>query len=176
MFFNNSNKSNIILFLQTIFLILFICQKSYSQERAWTFVGTDEKETMSAYVDTNIQTQSNGNLFVWEKLIQADMNFVIGLVEWDCQQKRSRTIQQAFYDRYGEPLNLSKNSDWIYVIDGTLGAGIYRKVCRNSNSSSKINPKVLLAEITSLAASLREFPNINQCDSSSFKRRATDFS
>lgn len=165
MLFNSSNKSNTILFLQIVFLIVFIYQKGYSQERVWTFVGTDEKETTLTYVDTNTQRQSNGNLFVWQKLIRIDTNFVIGLVEWDCQEKRSRTIQQTLYDRYGEPLNMSKSSDWIYVIDGTLGASIYRMVCQASKntrkySASKINAKVSLAEIISLKASLRELPNI----------------
>lgn len=166
MVFNNSNKSNIILLFQFIFLILFICQRNYAQERVWTFVGTDEKQTMLAYVDANAKKRSNGNLFVWEKVVRGDTNYVIGLVEWDCRQKRSRTIQQTLYDKYGEPLDIAKNYDWIYVIDGTLGANIYRMVCRGSkntpkNSPSKTNPEVLLAEITSLAARLREFPSIN---------------
>ena len=166
MVFNNSNKSYIILFFQFVLLILFVCQNSYAQERVWTFVGTDEKEKMLAYVDANAEKRSNGNLFVWEKVVRADTNYAIGLVEWDCREKRSRTIQQTLYDRYGEPLDIAKNYDWIYVIDGTLGASIYRIVCRNSkntsrNSPSKTSSKVSLAEITTLAARLRESPNIN---------------
>jgi hypothetical protein len=166
MVFNNSNKSNIILLFQITFLILFICQTNYAQERVWTLVGTDEKETMLSYVDVNAQKQPNGNLFVWEKVVHADTKYAIGLVEWDCRQKRSRTIQQTLYDQYGEPLNMAKTSDWIYVIDGTFGASIYRIVCRNSKNTSKNSPskttsKVSLAEITSLAARLRESPNIN---------------
>jgi len=121
---------------------------------------------MLSYVDLNTQKQPNGNLYVWEKLIREDTNFVIGLVEWDCRQKRSRVIQQTIYDKYGDPQEMSKNFDWTYTIDGTLGAGIYKMVCRNSekvsqSSMTKTSAGIQLAEITVTAANLRESPNTN---------------
>lgn len=166
MFFNNSNKFNRLLLFQIVLFVLIVCQKSNAQERVWVYVGTDNKNTMLGYVDLNTQRQPNGNLYVWEKMIRSDTNIVIGLVEWDCRQKRSRIIQETMYDSYGEPLKMSKNLDWTYTIDGTLGASIYRMVCRNyekvsRSSTAKTPAGIQLAEITVAAANLREFPNTN---------------
>lgn len=165
MFSANSNNSAKITIIQIAFIFLILCQKSYSQERNWVFVGTDEKETMLAYVDLKPQKQSNGILLIWEKMIESNTTYTIGLVEWDCREKRSRTVQQILYNRFGEPLRTSRYTDWLYTIDGTLGASIFRMVCGNTLnspdvSSENVQGKLVLAEIIVTAASLRDSPNI----------------
>lgn len=166
MFLARSIKLKIFIVSQIALAILFLSREDYSQERSWVFVGTDERRTKAAYVDPNTQKRSNGNFFVWEKMIWSDASYLIGLVEWDCRQKRSRVVQESLYNQYGELTQLSKNFDWVYMVDETLGAGIYKIVCRNVQNSPQPPlteaPSVIsLAEIIVVAASLRESPSIN---------------
>lgn len=161
----SSIKLKFFVLSQIALAILLLNRHHYSQDGAWIFVGTDERRTKAMYVDPNTRKSPAGNLFVWEKLIWSDASYLLGLVEWDCRQKRSRVIQQSLYDRYGELSELSKNFDWLYMVDETLGAAVYKVVCRAArtsppSSSIETASEISLAEIIVSAASLRESASI----------------
>jgi hypothetical protein len=140
--------------------------QAFSQQQDWMIVTIDENHTIIALIDKNISKLPNGNLLFWEKLVRRDTGYDIGLIEMNCVQKSSRTIQEATYNSLGQPVKFGKNLPWMFVVPETIGAKIYKTVCQGNLvpkpiSVKKSKSKILLAEITVTAASLRETPNIN---------------
>jgi hypothetical protein len=161
-------------FLSLLYLACFtvfsIClafpSQVFSQQQDWMIVTIDENHTIIALIDKNISKLPNGNLLFWEKLVRRDTGYDIGLIEMNCVQKSSRTIQEATYNSLGQPVKFGKNLPWMFVVPETIGAKIYKTVCQvnlvpKPISVKKSKSKILLAEITVTAASLRETPNIN---------------
>lgn len=137
----------------------------FSQQQDWMIVTADENNTTVALIDKNIKKLPNGNLLFWEKLVRRDTGYDIGLTEFDCTRKRSRTIQETTYNSLGQPVKFGKNLPWFFVVPETIGADIYKTVCQGNLvpkpiPAKKSKPKLSLVEITVTAASLRETPNI----------------
>jgi hypothetical protein len=119
------------------------------------------------YIDTNYEVLPNGNLQLWQKGVFADgSGFMLALIELDCQQKRSRTLQETIYDNFNRRLKTKNHEDtWAYIIPDSIGEKVFLMLCWNQEitprkTSTKSSTKISLAEIITTAASLRESPNI----------------
>ena len=76
------------------FIAFFGClvfpDKVFSQKQDWMIVTTDENYTTVALIGKSISKLPNGNLLFWEKLVRRDTGYDIGLIEFDCIQKRQQ--------------------------------------------------------------------------------------
>jgi hypothetical protein len=120
--------------LLAIVLVLF----SVNCFANWTFVSTNDDNSIKTYLDFSTIKTVGGFKRVWSLMDFSKPKDNISsfkvLEEFDCRGEKRRTIQiSAYSGRMGSGNTLGTengNGQWSYVAPGTIEMGTFRKICK----------------------------------------------
>lgn len=112
------------------------------EETRWRLATTGKRDahnsTTAAYYDKQgIKRLPNGHVQVWIKYVVSvsgveKQAYNLNLVEYDCSEKKNRTLSLIQYDEDGQataPISEYLPSKWDYVVPATLAEAVLDIVC-----------------------------------------------
>ena len=125
--------------------------KQNEQKPTWRYVQTIYGGA-KVYLADDVEILANRHLVVWHKGLLASSAFAVSKVEWDCQLKKSLTLEMTIYNAAQIALGTTRKFEWQSIIPGSLSDVIYQQICFEK-------PPPQFIEITADEAPLRSLPD-----------------
>ncbi len=131
------------------FILLLASPAAFAQEREqWAITGAAKEGNELTFVDVGSAYEVNGYIRAWtasvyqrpqtmgSQAVYADKV----LMEYDCRQKRSRSLHIVVYNRAGGVISSWETGNgWGYILPGSVGDGPHLVAC------GKEEPRKLVA-------------------------------
>jgi hypothetical protein len=150
------------LLLLLIITILRCSTVLAQQESRWVLIGQNTDGT-SFYLDKTSRQIIGNKIRVWDKNIFQDGSYQIGLVEWQCKEKKYFLVDLTLYTPTGSFIRKEKGMGWLNVVPDAVSEVMYKAVCgtfSENNSKTKSSSKKMV-QIIVRKANLRASPSTN---------------
>ena len=136
------------------FIVFFFSTESQAEE--WILFSRSPLDSFAYYDKQNIKLVSKDVVQVWTKIsysekdaqdwikkwgpIYKDLNYTIALREYNCSEKKSRTLLAAYYNQKGGLIvNYCEPTAWCSVVPENMDETLFNIVCKSPEENEKKN-------------------------------------
>jgi hypothetical protein len=126
------------------YIVFFFCMEGWGAD--WKIIGKSVPGDLWEIDMTNISRQPDNILTVWVKVTHSkksvsdfvkergekykDVSYSIQLDEYNCTEKKHRTLSGADYSLGGVIDSGNSHEEWKFIIPDSVGDGVFKEVCK----------------------------------------------
>lgn len=126
------------------YIVFFFCMEGWGAD--WKFIGIDVQGTLKEINMASISHRPNNIVRVWEqttfseidvnKFVKKlgskykDLAYAIALYEYDCAERKTRSLSSTFYS-LGEVISSESSSEgWSFIVPDSVAEAVFKEVCK----------------------------------------------